>query len=71
MLYNVVLAFAIHRHEPATGMHVSPPTPPPSPPSRWSQSAGLEPPAAHGEFPPPVSHAVMDVFPSYSVRPTL
>ena len=47
MLYNIVLVSAIHQHESARGIHVSPPsrTPLPSPspthPSRLSQSTGL------------------------------
>ena len=47
LLYNIVLISAIHQHESATGVHMSPPswTPLPSPtpshPSRLSQSPGL------------------------------
>ena len=47
MLYNIMLVYAIHQHESATGMHASPPsgTSLPSPTSshssRLSQSTGL------------------------------
>ena len=47
MLYNIVLVSAIHQHESARGIHVSPPSRTPLPslspphPSRLSQSTGL------------------------------
>ena len=52
LLYNIVMIFAIHQHEPATGIHVSsrpePPHLPPSPlyPSGLSQSTGFGCPAS-------------------------
>ena len=54
LLYNIVVIFAIHQHESATGAHVSlhpeisPPPPPPSPlhPSGLSQNTSSECPAS-------------------------
>jgi len=49
LLYDIVMVSAIHRHESATGIHMSPPSP--SHPSRLSQSTGLGFPVSYGKFP--------------------
>ena len=41
LLYNIVMVFAIHQHELATGMHVSPPCWTPLPPHSPSPSSRL------------------------------
>ena len=57
LLYNIVLVSAIHQHESAIGIHMSPPSwtsllpPTPAHPSRLSRSTGFELPVSHREFP--------------------
>ena len=57
MLYNIVMVFAIHQHELAISIHVSPPSlfPPPHPsplhPSRLTQSTNFGFPASYIKLP--------------------
>ena len=57
LLYNIVMVFAIHWHESATGICMSPPSwsslspPSPSQPSRLSQSTGFGFPVSYSKFP--------------------
>ena len=53
MLYNIVLVSAIHQHESAINIHISPSSFPPTPyhPSRWSQSTGFKLPVSYSKFP--------------------
>ena len=67
MLYSLVLASAVHHHESATGMHMSPPSLP-SLPSLWVvPEHRVEPPMSYSK-----SHwlsilrMVMHMFPCYS-----
>ena len=62
MLYNIVLVSAIHQHESATGIHVSPPLEAPSHLRRLSQS-----PKVSG-FPLATLHIVVYMFPRYSLH---
>ena len=74
LLYRTVVVFAIHAHESATGVHVSPswtPLPPPSPshPSGSSQCTGPEHPVSCIE---PglqsILHMVIYMFQCYSLK---
>ena len=74
ILYNIVLVNAIHQHESATGMYVSPPswnslpTPTPSHSSRLSQSPGLSLSDTANPHWHSVLHVVMYTFPFYSLN---
>ena len=75
LLYNIVLFFAIHQHESATGIQMSPvswnflPTPTPSHLFRQSQSNGFKLPASQRKFPVAIHLTHSNVYVSMLLSP--
>ena len=68
LLYNSALASAIHQHESAISIHMSPPSwtsllpPTPSHPSRLSQSTRCELPVSYNKFPLAISFTYGNIY---------